>query len=409
MKRTLTAIATFVLAVSAHAADGESEASPSADFAASKGAGAEAQLRQRLRESVRTIAGTDTQYLVGGYVQLDGFATRSEQDGDEQNTFFASAIPFDSADGDYRLSIRQSQFNWLSRTPTENGAVWTRLQANLFPLDGTTGIDLNQLFVRWDDYVVIGKTYTTFMDENALPTTLDYNGPAGVTFARQWLARGSLRFGEGWALEASVEESQADLDAGGEVLDVETDARRPDLAARVRYEGDAGHVQIAGLSRRISVRATSPFDTVQRRVDGSGVSVSGSLSVLEDDALLFQAATGKGIGRYFNDPVSASGLALDESGQLDRVRMSGATLYYQHKWAPAWLSVAGGSTIWVSDAERRPPNALRRGVYTSANVLHLLTPTFLVGAEILWGEAKRVDGADATNFRLQLSARYLIF
>jgi hypothetical protein len=384
---------------------GESDA----DFAASKGSAAEAQLKERQRAAVRTIPGTDTQYLVGGYLQLDGIATRKRQDGDEQNTFFASSIPFEPAGSDQRLSGRQSQFNWLSRTPTGSGPVVTRLEANLFPLDGTTAVTVNQAFVQWNEYVLVGKTYSTFMDDGALPTTIDYNGPSGVTFVRQWLARGTLKLGPGWALDAAVEEPQANLSAGSGVLGVSSSAERPDLAARVRYESERGHFQLSGLSRRVSASVTSPAGTAERTFDGTGVSVSGSLSLRDDDTLLFQAATGKGVGRYFNDPLSATGLALNADRTVSLLRTSGATLYYQRKWAPDWMTVVGASTLWLSDEGLRPPEALHRIRYASLNLIHRLTATLIVGAETIWGEAIRADGAAATNLRLQLSVRYLIF
>jgi hypothetical protein len=359
---------------------------------------------------VRTIPGTDTQYLIGGYLQLDGIATRKKQDGDEQDTFFVSATPFGPADADYRLSVRQSQINWLSRTPTQIGHLWSRLEANLFPLDGKTAPTLNQLFVRLDDWVIVGKTYSTFMDDGALPTTLDYNGPSGLTFVRQWLARASIPFGSGWAFQASVEESQADLAASGTFVSARSSARRPDLAARVRWEGDAGHVQLAGLSRSLDVMVETPFGTLDRHVNGTGVSLSGSLNVLGEDTLLFQAVTGKGVGRYFNDPLSSTGVALGTNGRFDTLRSSGATLYYQHKWAREWMTVAGASTLWISESgQLRLPDALHRVVYASANLIHRLTPTLIVGGELLWGEATQVGGASATNVRVQLSVRYLIF
>jgi hypothetical protein len=404
MRRALAATAASLLAAGAIAAEDE------ADFAASKGSALEAQLHERLKAGIRTIPGTDTEFLVGGYLQLDGIATRKKQDGDEQNTFIVSATPFGPADADYRLSVRQSSLQWLSRTATSIGYVWTRLEANLFPFDGKTAPELNQLFVRFGDWLTVGKTYSTFMDDGALPTTLDYNGPSGVTFMRQWLARASIPFGSGWALEASVEESQADLSGGGELFSVQSSARRPDLAARVRYEGDSGHVQLAGLSRSIDVTGESPFGARERRVNGTRVSLSGSLDVLGADTVSFQAVTGKGVGRYFDDPLSATGVALGNDRRFDLLRSSGATLYYQHKWAPDWMTAAGASTLWISDdGELRRPEELKRVIYASANLVHRLTPTLIVGGEVLWGEATQVGGASATNLRLQLSVRYLVF
>jgi hypothetical protein len=359
MRRGVAAIAAIGIAIAAGAAEEEPAGGSAAALAAAKGASAEELLKQRLLARVRTLPGTDTEYLVAGYLQLDGIATRKGQEGEEQDTFFASGIPFGPETRDYRLSVRQSQLNWVSRTPAGEGHFWTRLEANLFPYDGTTSPTLNQLYARWDDYVVIGKTYSTFMDDSALPSTLDYNGPDGVTY--------------------------------------------------VRYEGEGGHFQLAGLSRRTTLTVSTPLGTTDRGVDGSGVAASGSLSLFDDDSVLFQAASGKGIGRYFNDPLSAVGVSRDASGRLELLRMSGATLYYERKWSPEWATVAGASTLWVSDDARRPAESLRRTLYVSANLIRRLTPTLAAGAEVLWGEARRVDGASATNARVQLSLRVLVF
>jgi hypothetical protein len=248
------------------------------------------------------------------------------------------------------------------------------------------------------------------MDEGMLPTTLDYNGPGGVVFVRQLLARVGVSFGAGWSIQGAVEDPQADLSGGGALLGVESDARRPDLVARVRYEGERGHVQLAGLSRSIDVTAASPFGSRERHVSGTGVSLSGSIAAFGDDTVLWQAVTGKGIGRYFNDPISATGVGLADDRSLETLRNSGVTLYYQRKWTPDWMTVAGASTLWIdADGALRRPDELKRIVYASANLIHRLTPTLVVGAELMWGEATRESGEDATNTRVQFSVRYLFF
>lgn len=403
MRRGLVALALAGIAAGALAEE------PAEDFAATKGSAAEAQLHRLLKAAVRTIPGTDTQYFVGGYLQLDAIAQRKQQDGAEQNTFLVSTTPFGAADRDARLSVRQSQFNWLSKTSSSLGEISTRFEANLFPIDGSTRITWNQAWVQVGEWVTLGKTYSTFMDDAAIPTTLDYNGPSGVTFVRQALVRGSIPLGEKWKVEASAEDPQADFTANGQILELDVDSRRPDFAARVRYEGERGHFQLSGLSRRLRVTATTPFGTRDRGVDGRGLALSGSLPAFGDDSISFQIAGGEGIGRYFNDPLSATGLAREPGGRLELVRSSGATLYYQRQWAPDWMSVAGVSALRIGDEGLRPADSLKRVAYASVNLVHRLTPRAIVGGELLWGEATRVSGASASNTRLQLSFRYLIF
>ena len=399
MRRLAAALLLAVAAPCAPAAEGD------ADWAATRGESAEEQLRARLKAAVRTL-GADTRYLIGGYVQLDAIAARRRQDGDEQDTMVVSATPFAPADSERSLSARQSQINWLSQTPTRAGELWTRVELNLFGDDGATKVSLNQLYAKLGDAVLVGKTYSTFMDENALPTTLDYNGPSGVTFVRQWLLRGSVAIAKSWRLDAALEESQADLSAQNATGQVSSHAERPDIAARLRAEGEWGSVQLAALSRRVSVSASAGGASLDRRVPGNGLSFSGSVGVPGGD-LLWQLVGGKGVGRYFNDPLTAAGV---EGDSLDLLRMTGATLYYQHKWSERWMTVAGASTLRIDDESAvRPQDSLNRLNYYSANLLWRASPVLVFGGEVIVGEAARVSGDTASNTRLQLSVRYLIF
>ena len=105
-----------------------------------------------------------------------------------------------------------------------------------------------------------------------------------------------------------------------------------------------------------------------------------------------------------------SGSDLRSTPITESLAQQGATIYYQHNWAPDWTTITGASTLRISDnGLARGPEELRRLVYASANLAHRVTPTLIVGAEVLWGEATRLNGATASNTRLQITVRYLIF
>ena len=77
------------------------------------------------------------------------------------------------------------------------------------------------------------------MDDGALPTTLDYNGPGSVTFVRQKLVRGSLKFGPAgrWTRRSRNRRPiQRRRHGAGRQLAGEA----ADPAARLRYESDRG-------------------------------------------------------------------------------------------------------------------------------------------------------------------------
>jgi hypothetical protein len=390
---------------------------PAQGAAITRGAALEAALRERLSARIRVAREGGTQWIVGATLQADAIFGNRRLDGAEQDTLLVSSIPFGEAPSIARASIRTSQLDGLSRTPLGGGHhLWARVQANLFGPDGTTRPQLTQGFVRLDDVLLVGKTFSTFMDDSVLPSTLDYNGPSGVTFVRQPMIRGSLGPIEGLRIDASAETPQADARAGADgVGEVRVSASRPDLAARLRLEGELGHLQLAGLSRRLDVEAiagpaTAPVARASRRVAGHGLSVSGSVAIGEADTLSGQWVSGRAIGRYFNDGVSASGAALGEDLRVVPLTLTGITLYWRRAWPSAWSSTLGASRL-VADADGglREPGELRALTYASANLVRRVSATVFVGAELQRGEAVAVDGGRTATTRLQLSARWLLF
>jgi hypothetical protein len=375
-----------------------------------RGAQAAESLEERIKSKARTIEGTDTRYLFAGYLQLDGLWTRRELGGDEKDTFLASAIPFGAADSDARLGIRASQFNAVVHTPTTWGGFTGHAQADLFAYDEGARPNLTQLALHFGEWLKVGKTYTTFMDDTAWPSTLDYNGPSGAVFVRQFIVRGSVAIAEGLRLEAALEDPQADESAGGPNFSASANADRPDFVARLRYEGERLHAQIAGLSRSVTYSAQlASLASVRRTITGTGVSASAALQIGEGDRLLVQWNQGEGIGRYYNDGLSGVGAVYDAGGTLEPLKLEGAYLYYERQWAERWTTTAGVSELRAKSEGLRPSGDLRRVRYLSANLVHRLRTDLYLGAEALWGEAERMDAAQADDTRIQLTVRYYLY
>ncbi|HEX6691723.1 MAG TPA: DcaP family trimeric outer membrane transporter [Burkholderiales bacterium] len=379
-----------------------------ADDAMERGAPADRSLEERLKEKARTVPGSDVQYLFAGYVQLDALFTKKKLTGDEEDTFLASAIPFGDAGSDARLGVRASQFNALLYKPTAWGGVRALVQADLFAYEEGAKLNFTQAAVRFGEFLTVGKTYSTFMDDEGWPGTIDYNGPSGAVFARQVVVRGSVPFGDKLRAEVAFEDPAAEASAGGPNFSVSSAAERPDFVARLRFAGERLHAQVAGLSRSVTYTAQAGT-SASRKVSGEGVSLSGALQIGEEDRLLAQWNQGKGISRYFNDGVSSIGAVFDDGVRLEPLELTGWYLYYERQWAARWKTVAGFSELRTDSEGLRPAEDLTRLRYASASLLHKLKPDFFVGAELLYGKAKRQDGVEASDSRLQITARYLIY
>ena len=374
-----------------------------------RGAAADASLEERLKTRSRAIEGTQARYIFAGYAQLDALATRRALTGDEHDTFLSSAIPFDAASRDTRLSIRASQFNAILQAPTEWGGLSAHFQADLFAYDEGARPNVTQAVLRFGEWLTAGKTYSTFMDDAAWPATLDYNGPSGAVFARQFVLRGSVPLVKGLRFDGALENPQADTSAGANGFAVSASAERPDAVARLRFEGERVHAQVAALSRSVTYSAAlASAASARRTVSGTGLSASVAVEIGEGDRLLAQWNRGEGIGRYYNDGLSSFGAVVDGGGNLEALRVQGAYLYYERKWAERWTSTAGVSRL-RSENNGIIPGDLKQVQYASFNLVHRMGTDLFVGAEALWGEAERVNGARANDARLQLTARYYLY
>ena len=85
------------------------------------------------------------------------------------------------------LTGQTSRFGFETSTPMGNGAFNTKIEADFYGYCGSE-CNRNRLRLRhaYGEYAgwLIGQTWSTFMDLDNLPETVDFNGPPGATSRR---------------------------------------------------------------------------------------------------------------------------------------------------------------------------------------------------------------------------------
>jgi hypothetical protein len=382
----------------------------------------------------------DTRYKWYGFVRLDGiydFKPIGSTD-----SFVTSAIPIPQGKGQNAvLTPRYTRLGFDTLTPLKDCFDWevkTRIEMDFFNgnTSGAFGSFPIRLRFAWIDVgpFLVGQAASLFMDYDVYPNVLDYQGPPGMVLMRQPVAAVRIPLADGLRLAIGVEQPYSDIqwfDGGGFVLNpgtgIITEAgvakniqNIPDLTANVKYTGDYGHVQVAGILRKLTYQYPD-----ERQIDeaGYGVNVTGSFhpwallhgipnsaegrGPWEKSRILAQYACGRGIGRYLND---SNGLGLDATfDPANRLRVlpaSGWFVAYEQWWTDKLISnfTYGRADIDLTDT--LPPNTYTGASYGAANLIYFPVERLGLGVEFLYGSRENKDGARAKNYRIQTGVQY---
>ncbi|MFC3551002.1 DcaP family trimeric outer membrane transporter [Lysobacter cavernae] len=347
------------------------------------------------------IPGTESMIRIGGYAKLDAIYD-SRKLGD-QDQFITAAIPVSSAPGsdvtNFNLHAKQTRFSFEARRQLPRGNLRFYLENDFF--GGSDGYE----FRLRHAYGQLGNTYagygySMFMDADALPDTLDFEGPGSAPYLLVAGIHHSFEFGKGNSLTLAVENPETQIAAAE---DETSTNRMPDVAATARIERDWGHLQLSGLLRRLSYIK----DDSKRHDYAGGVSFTGSAAAGEQDLLLFGANWGEGIARYIAD-IGGSGLdaAIDANGDLRALTSYGGFFGYTHYWNQEWRSNLVYGYLHLDDEVFLSADTFRRSQYGALNLIWSPAPSWTMGMELLYGQYQQQDGRDGDALRLQGSLQY---
>jgi DcaP outer membrane protein len=351
------------------------------------------------------LPGTQTILKIGGYFKTD-FIYDMKPAGNT-DSFIPSSIPIPTVVGvnNATVSVRPTRLSLDFRVPnTTLGDVRFYLEGDLFGTNATTP-RLRHAYAQVKN-VLIGQTFSNFMDPDAFPDTLDFQGPNGMVSIRNPQLRYGFALSPSTTLFVSIEKPSSDVEFKTPQFSAQPNAPAPDGTVRLRQEFQRGHFQIAGLFR--SIGAFLP-DGRTDSVFGWGVNTSVGLKTFGDDNVIFAVAAGHGVSRYLQD---TSGLGIDAeptagpTPHLVATPAVGVETSYQHYWLKNLRSSAIYSYAAVNNTNLAAASTYNHATYTGANLIWNPFGSLNVGAEFLYGWAMDQNGLKANAPRIQFSAKY---
>ena len=344
------------------------------------------------------IDGVDAALKIGGYVKADiiqDFNPIKAEDSFDTTKIEVGVPRYERS----KMHARQTRFNFDTRWNSDYGIVRAFVETDFF---GTNNQSRMRHAFGEIDKILAGHTWTTFTDIRTLPTTLDFEGPAGSVLRRQ----AQLRWTEeilvdGLTTAIAIENPSARVDLGSMELIGEVRNQTPDFVWRVRYSQEQFQYQVASLIRELGFQSD---DGVIRSEIAWGLHFTGYQEFTEDDSFSFQILFGDGIGSYRSLPDAA--LIDPDNGVL--LQTFAWTIGYTHEWRDDLSSSFTYSENTVGTTALEGPDALKGTTYLAVNLIWNPADRFFTGVEYLNGTRTNRNGQKAQANRLQFSLGFYL-
>ena len=344
---------------------------------------------------------------IGGYLQ-----TKIEYDFDkavDNVDFLPSAIQRDGApSSQYRMDMTNSSiFMKLVGRSRFLGDFIVYTSGNW--RGSGLGFQLQNAYLN-TRYFKVGYTVGSFMDIAAVPTTIDYGGPCGMTFYRS--TQLLLKYGFGFGLSMGVGIEAPDVNATvNENISIGAQ-RMPNIPLYVQYNLNnmpGNHVRLGAVMRDISYNDMVSGKDNDKVGWGAQASMLATIGGLQ---LSGQFTVGEGIGSLVNN-ISNVGVDVvpDPTSPGEAMFLQTEAWYagVQYNFSKKiFASATFSQTVMHSKKGYADfnPSAYRKGQYLAANMFYNVSENMQVGIEYLHGWREDFDNKTYNANRINLSARY---
>jgi hypothetical protein len=336
----------------------------------------------------------DATIKIGGYVKVDlihDFDAIGSTD-----SFDPRTIPTDGSDGENtRMHARQTRLNLDVNMPTSGDPMRFFVEGDFF---GSGNAFRLRHAYGTNGALLAGQTWSSFMDEDGMPETLDFESPIGFPQIRQAQLRYTNKLDGGDSYAFSIEDPASVIEAPTGV-DGHAEEPIPDVTANYIWKNKHGHVQVSAFG---GVASFNPDVGSADTVPLWGLNLSTKFATFGDDSAIFQFTYGDGVGRYRGGTTAAP----DASGNLQAVETVAVLGSYEHHWNEKYRSTVMYSWAQGDLPSGAPTTSSDLVTYACANFIWQFTDHAWAGFEYLYGTNDTFDGNDGAANRIQFSLKF---
>ena len=256
-----------------------------------------------------------------------------------------------------------------------------------------------------------GRDVTTFCDLEAVPETIDHEGPNAYNYNFATMLRYEHSFFENHLTVGAALEMPVVSGTYGESFRP-ISQRVPDIPIFVEYSWGRecrSHVRASAVLRNMYLHNATTGENTS--LFGWGVQASGRVAVCDMFSLYFNGVYGEGITPYIQD-LTGSGLDFtpnpENLSQIQTMPMWAVQGSAQVDIMPEKFWLSGGYSV-ARVAQKNgyySASEYRRGTYIFGNVFYKVTDNLTLAAEYLHGGRKNMDGLKSSANRLSVMMQY---
>lgn len=334
-------------------------------------------------------------YDFNGLSDVDRFVPIEIPVGDNRNT----------VDRGFYMGARQTRLGFSSNIKAKTGYLKIYVEADF------AGGATNQMYFRLRQayaeygFLTVGQSWTTFANLEAIPLTVDREGPNSSILIRQGMVRYEKKVGDsnnefGVALETPTT-------TFSDSVAVDQRQKFPDIASRYKVKHSKGQIQLSGLFRLISYTDVNVNKVTN--TPGYGIMISGKQIIQNKDNLLyFQAVYGKGISRYVR---AFRNYAMDafvnpNDNSIFIPQTAGGYLSLEHHWSEKYFSNITGGVTWLENEDWQAGESYKSSYYGSINSYWFAFDRMQLGVGYIYGIRRNKNDEQGYASRIQMYVRY---